>query len=343
MNINNSRMISLRMRTIGTITGLLALFAFGSLSAKQERFPLKGTHVEIPLENVVAPLTLSLFLSEGDLTIRGKERSSIEIKFDDSDQDDVGYLTLDTETGVAQMQLSGDQLDTDLKLILPANTSLRIRNQDGDIDIQGIEGSIDVTAGEGMTHIMDITGSVSVTTSDGDIYLRARPGGVSDESASIDSLSGNDPGLNQNSVYRIHASDGDVDIQGLEGDIEVTVGDGEIEMVDIAGSVSSSASDGDIRLRIRDASKTKNITLTCADGDIDLSLPVIPAFSLVARTVDGDVSCSYPFRSKGSSLKEKRPRLKEILFSDQLSFQHNEGGFPILLSTSDGDIRISQN
>ncbi len=126
------------------------------------------------------------------------------------------------------MLLTGEQLDTDLNLILPIDTSLRIRNQDGDIDIHGIEGSIDVTAGEGMTRIMDITGSVSVTSSDGDIYLRAHQGGVSDESASIDSLSENDPDLNQNSVYRVHSSEGDIDLEGLKGDVEVTAGDGEL-------------------------------------------------------------------------------------------------------------------
>lgn len=222
--------------------------------------------MEIPLENLAAPLSLSLFLSEGDLLIRGKDCSQITIEFDDSDEEDVGHFTVDTETGIAQIQLRGEQLDSDLILTLPTNTSLRIRT-----------------------------------------------------------------------------SEGDVDIYGIDGDIEVTASDGSICLIDIAGSVSASSSDGDIRLQLRDASDLKNITLSSSDGDIDLLLPPIKAFSLIARTVDGDVVCSYPFRSSGSSVKEKRPRLKDILFSDTLSFQHNEGGFPILLSTSDGDIEISQN
>ncbi len=79
MKINNSKMIRLRTRTIGTFTALLALAALSSLSAKEERFPLAGVHVEIPLESVGASLTLSLFLSEGNLTVEGRACASIGI------------------------------------------------------------------------------------------------------------------------------------------------------------------------------------------------------------------------------------------------------------------------
>ena len=247
----------IRLRMVA-FTLLISLFQQTQLTAEVRKIPLDKPEIQVPLLELQVPLQLSLFLSDGDLTIIGSQERNLRLTFEDFDPNSIGFLLLDTETGLLQVNLKGEQSESDISLHLPHDSKLGIRSADGDVNIDGISGSIEVS------------------TSDGDIGLH-----------------------------------------------------------NISASVSAHASDGDIHFSSADCDSIKSITLSTSDGNIDIRLAPTCSFSLSARYSDGQFFSNFPFESEATQSKSF------FKGSGRLNYQHNGGVIPVLVSTVDGDIRLS--
>jgi len=246
------------------ITGAWLFLIFNAtphLLAKTEQYAIRGREVLIPLEGMKSSPSIMLFLADGNLKVSGSDVDQISLKFKDTDKDDIGFVSVDPETGNVQFQLQGSQIETDLRIEVPASSTIQLK-----------------------------------------------------------------------------VSDGDVSISEIRGDIDVAVSDGNIYLQDIGGSISANACDGDITLKTNSILMCKNLTLSTLDGDINLELPKNIDFSLKARTADGEIICDYAYKpSPFQNAKE------DVIYHDKLEFHTADKGFPILLSTLDGDIRISKS
>ena len=235
-----------------------------TIKAENLSFPVNGKQGVVELPAISTPLTLTLFLTDGDVTIVGNDSNTLSFTCRGADRDDKGSLLVDTETGVAQLQLRGEQTESDLSLVIPSHTSIKAR-------------------------IMD----------------------------------------------------GDVSIENLRGDVELTTSDGNVWLENIHGSVSATSSDGDIRLKQGSHSECRSIALSSSDGDISLLLPKNFPVRLKARTIDGEITTRFPYRaSSRPDAMSKAPGAHKI-YDDQLVFETDPNGITTLLSSEDGDISIS--
>ena len=136
--------------------------------------------------------------------------------------------------------------------------------------------------------------------------------------------------------------DGDIEIEGLQGDIECSTMDGSIVINNVSGRISASSKDGDIVIRLNDRITSRPISASTEDGDIELALPANPNISLKASTMDGDIESHYPI----GAIKKKDGDGRNRTVWDNLFDEHTlhgaigEGTLPVQLNTLDGDIVI---
>ncbi|MDG2166714.1 MAG: DUF4097 family beta strand repeat-containing protein [Opitutales bacterium] len=129
-----------------------------------------------------------------------------------------------------------------------------------------------------------------------------------------------------NTSAELKCSDGDIRIEGINGNIEISADDGDIELKEIGGSIVAKASngdiiisrisgslvahseDGDVEVALGQEDRLTIASLASEDGDIDLELPADFNGTLAASTADGDFSSDFPIDmsapSKGSTLKK---------------------------------------
>lgn len=120
------------------------------------------------------------------------------------------------------------------------------------------------------------------------------------------SLAGGDPLLSRNTgaEFKIQVprntslviktrSDGDVEIDNIDGDIEVSTLNGEIEMENVSGSVVASTTRGKIELDYK-RPPTKPVSLSASNGDITLAVPPKTAANLRMHTTNGSIRTNFP-------------------------------------------------
>ena len=149
--------------------------------------------------------------------------------------------------------------------------------------------------------------------------------------------------------YEVRTRDGNIDAQGVQGDLRFTSGDGHIEAEGLDGVLHATSGDGHMRIRGRfdelwletgdgsiearcdSGSKISNVwSLHTGDGHVNLALPADFAADLDAHTGDGHVTVNFPVTISGSvSRSEIRGKM-------------NGGGQELRIRTGDGSIHIEK-
>lgn len=148
----------------------------------------------------------------------------------------------------------------------------------------------------------------------------------------------------------VHTGDGGVRVSGVNGDVRVSTGDGGIDVDGISGSFEGNTGDGHIRARGRfdglmlrtgdggievDADHGSKIAsswrISTGDGGITLRLPQDFSADLDVHTGDGDINVDLPVTLSGTIRKDHDLRGKL-----------NGGGFPLVIRTGDGGVRVAK-
>jgi len=210
-----------------------------------------------------------------------------------------------------------------LEVRMPRDADVEINSGDGSVDVDAITGSLDVATGDGRIAARGARGNVRLHTGDGSIDAR-------DLDGTIDASTG----------------DGRISVRGARGDIRLHTGDGSIDGRDLDGNVDASTSDGSVRLAGRfdalavhtsDGKLVANVSpgsrmmqpwrLETGDGSVALELPRDLGARIDASTDDGRVTSTIPLQQFGRS---------------HVAGDINGGGLPIVVSTGDGSIHLSQ-
>ena len=207
--------------------------------------------------------------------------------------------------------------------VIEGDVSIRSHNlQQIQVDIEGVEEAPD--AAKAFLLVDSANGRITLSLggpfSDSDVELSIP------ESASIS----------------VSSIDGDIEIEGLQGDIDCSTMDGSIELNNISGRVSASSKDGDIAIRLNDRITSSPISASTEDGDIELGLPADPQVRIKASTMDGDISCDFPIGplQQKNADGRKRKVWKSLFDEHTLNGAIGEGTLPVQLNTLDGDITI---
>lgn len=125
--------------------------------------------------------------------------------------------------------------------------------------------------------------------------------------------------------------DGDLRIQGVRGEVSAKTGDGSITLDGVLEALEARSGDGRIRIKALSGSRvTREWSIQSGDGDIRISLPESLAANLDVSTSDGQIRVEYPVTVEKSRSEHK------------LAGKLNGGGNSLRIQSGDGDITIEK-
>lgn len=173
----------------------------------------------------------------------------------------------------------------------------------------------------GDINVSDLTGSSSLHTSGGDVSLRNINGPVEVKTSGGDISSNNTSG-----TVDLKTSGGDINAVAFNGDLNASTSGGDIVLRGSDSKIKASTSGGEISLKY--SGQNKGINLYSSGGDIEIHLPSDFQANARLSTSGGSVSCKF----KANDVEE--------MSSHKLIGKFNNGGEPLVVKTSGGDIEI---
>jgi len=219
---------------------------------------------------------------------------------------------------------AGDQhaVSTDLIISVPRNVPLDAATQHGDVSVQGRVAEVKVSNSHGDVNLGDITGNTSVVIRHGSLTAAHIRGNMSVDGRLDDSnISDVNGELVMTGDYfgdmslsgikksvRFKSSRTDLEFSRLDGDLSMESGDlqakslvGPLRLVTKSKDIHLDNVSGDIKLE--DSNGTVEVhagklplgsmQIDNSKGDIQVVVPTDAAFSLNARTRDGDISTDF--------------------------------------------------
>jgi DUF4097 and DUF4098 domain-containing protein YvlB len=173
---------------------------------------------------------------------------------------------------------------------VPRSSALSATSGDGSIDVDGVNGKVDLHSGDGSIAASGVKGDLNVSTGDGSIRVQ-----------------------NLDGALQARSGDGSVRADGRLSAVDVRTGDGSVAVTAAAGSAM-----------------TGDWNFVTGDGSVRLGLPADFAAEVDAHTGDGAVSI------EGLSLK-----VSGTLRRNAVRGTLGNGGRMLTLRSGDGSITLS--
>jgi len=207
-----------------------------------------------------------------------------------------------------------------LTIIVPREMSCNVSSSGGGLEIYGVEGTHDFNSSGGSVHLENTTGytkakssggSVEVTNHDGEIHLNSSGGGVY-----VDKAHG--------SVYA-HSSGGALRLENIYGDVDARSSGGGVSVSGECEYVKATSSGGSVHVNIKNLKK--KLYLKSSAGGIDA---VIQNGNKLGLDLDLSASNVKIDLQNFSGRSEK----------DRVKGRMNNGGIPVYMDTSTGNIKV---
>lgn len=196
----------------------------------------------------------------------------------------------------------------DMEIQVPRSADLDMHTGDGNVDVQGVKGTILLKSGDGNLNLSDLQGTLRASTGDGKIDMRNVSGDLT-----------------------LHTGDGRIDLAGIDGSLRAETGDGRVKVNGRFDLLDLKTGDGGIEAIANEGSKLEsNWQLNTGDGDLSLHLPATIAADVDLQTNDGTIDFDMPVTISGRAGKK------------EIHGQINGGGKLLSLKTGDGSIRLEK-
>jgi hypothetical protein len=265
-------------------------------STVQRQLEIKDVIKEVELSTVLGTISVekspdNILRLDYSITAAGKDQASA-----DQLRDDVVVKTEMKNGKLLFVPLKGeeeidyDSVSIDYKLYVPNSTKLTLKNENGRIEIHGIEGDITANSHRGMMSISNIQGNLVVNSTQGSAYLSAITGDVQLKSRSSSDV-----------------------IDDVKGSLTIdSQSASSLKISQVTGMVTSrmenswatfSGVNGPVKL----SSRGSDVLLDEIQGDIDLSdqagsitfiLPKEEGYLVNARLDGGQLRASIPFEKE---------------------------------------------
>jgi hypothetical protein len=179
--------MNLSARHFPRILLLLATVAFLAPALRAEDEDDSGSTARIKFSDPAKPGTLKLALPWAEVHVTGTDGNEIVVTSSldqkgKAEVDDEGFRRLDTDVtfelvekdNVATVTVAGDNLwatqGSEFEIKVPRNTNLILRTEmGGEVEVDGVEGDLDIHSMNGEVTLRDIASSASVETLNGEI------------------------------------------------------------------------------------------------------------------------------------------------------------------------------
>jgi DUF4097 and DUF4098 domain-containing protein YvlB len=254
--------------------------------------------------------TVTVNGGSGDVIITGGTANTVRVRAN-SDDDDIRF---DATRTTVELSTARRGNDTRFEITVPLGTRVVARSNSGDITVHGTRGEVSVTAQSGDVDVDDVNGRLEVRSFSGEITAANITGPVD-----------------------IGTQSGDLRLSDVRGDIEVSNTSGDITLRGITAKfVRAKTTSGDV---IYDGiiDPAGRYELTSHSGDVRLRVPRDAAAQLTVSTWSGEIESDFPITLKpgdhsiGSST------------SKQFTFAIGAGTARISAETFSGDVTVSSN
>jgi hypothetical protein len=282
----------------------------------------------IVLDNVHGDLSLK-GEDEGDIKVTGRktvrslnrndaDRANQQTQVHVERQGDLLLIHTDDSNGSRWLRVT-----TDLDITVPRGISVESRGRSGDLSIDGIDGSVDLSAGRGDVRLNHIGKDVRVESSrGGDVHIADVKGGVELQGRGSDisfdtiagpvTVNGEFGGTiefralakpmhftSSRTEFRAEAVPGsitmdlgDLKLDNVSGPVYFKTGTRDIQAVDVTDALDLEIDRGDIQVTVS-KSPVPKIDAHTRNGDVTLALPEHADFQLQGSTSQGEVGNHY--------------------------------------------------
>jgi DUF4097 and DUF4098 domain-containing protein YvlB len=137
---------------------------------------------------------------------------------------------------------------------------------------------------------------------------------------------------------------GDVEIDSVTGEHELTNVNGDVIATDIAGSAVINATNGDVRATFTTVDTSKPMSFISFNGDVDVTLPANLAADLIVGSQQGDVYTDFDVVAQDDPPNVERRGGPgggmQMRRTQQTRYAIGGGGPDIQLKTFNGDVMI---
>ncbi len=255
----------------------------------------------------------------GDVRVTGEERSDVAVvarvsawgaSMEEAQQTLAGVtvsLQLDSDGIIVLKEGLPDQprrrVRIDYEVRVPTALNLRAHTASGDLWIEGVTGTHQVSTASGDITIADARDALTLSSKSGDVVLGATEGNVT-----VSTLSG------------------DISVNGFSGELHATTKSGDVRVEGASGQFTLKTLSGDVDLDV-DALEGP-LLVSAVSGSIRVTLPDQVAATLRAKTVTGEISCDLPLDAGANRT------------SSLVQATVSGGGTEVELSTVSGDVHL---
>jgi DUF4097 and DUF4098 domain-containing protein YvlB len=323
-----------------------------------------GTAKRVILDNLRGNITVtgtdaSEVRIEGHKIVRAYDRKAADTANEQS------KVTLTTEGDALFVRStepsSPDQsrFSLDLEITVPKSAGIEARGRSGDLTINSIDGSVDVSSQRGEIRLQDVSGNAKLDVDRADLVRASNLKGALDiqgkgRDIQLDningqvtisgSFSGSLDFRNLAQPLHFESEQTDLRVDKVPGSINMDLGDlraenldgfhfvthsRDVHLEDFSGPVSIELGRGDVDLKPAHGQQMARVDVRSRNGNIDLALPPGGKFDLNATAQQGDVTNDY-----GDSLTTGTEGRTSTIKST------NPSGSAIVLNTERGEVSI---
>jgi len=136
-------------------------------------------------------------------------------------------------------------------------------------------------------------------------------------------------------------NDGDIVVEGVDGEHEISNVNGEIMLTQVGGSVVAHTTNGEVKATLSRVTAGKPMAFTTLNGDVDLTLPATTKANLRLRSDNGQLFTDFDFTAQVAEVQESREQgrtMKEI--GKYIGGSINGGGPVFELRSFSGDVYV---
>lgn len=111
--------------------------------------------------------------------------------------------------------------------------------------------------------------------------------------------------LPEESNLRISNLNGDVEIRGVNGAMDISTSNGDVTLSDVSGRIEVTAYNGEIQCSIMNLEYNSVSEFTTTNGDVIISIPGDSKFFIYGYTFNGEIESDFPICTKKEDIKNK--------------------------------------
>ncbi len=134
----------------------------------------------------------------------------------------------------------------------------------------------------------------------------------------------------------------DLDIQGIEGDVEIKTNHASVKADKIGGAFVVNTINGNVEARFATLSAEKTVAITSISGDIDIAFPANIKADLTLKALNGEIYTDFDIQQKGPA--KNTSSMKKISMGSSIEGTINGGGGPVVnLNVVTGDVFLRKS